>query len=116
MPTKNKQTLWPESAGELYRLRGERRLSAMLVLTFADRGVLRSQRGVSPTAVISDFYTGAAIFLPSSSSIVPTRLSGPSSAPTNSQIPIQTEKEKQAYTFGSSEIPTFVEIIIMLHN
>jgi hypothetical protein len=30
--------------------------------TFADRGVSLSQRGGSPTAVISDFYTGAATF------------------------------------------------------
>jgi hypothetical protein len=36
------------------------RLSAKLVPTFADRGVSRNQRGGSPTAVISVYYTGAA--------------------------------------------------------
>jgi hypothetical protein len=40
----NKQTPWPESASELYRP-SDRRLSAKLVPTFADRGVSRSQRG-----------------------------------------------------------------------
>jgi hypothetical protein len=39
-----KQTPWPESASELYRP-SDRRLSVNLVSTFADRGVLRSQRG-----------------------------------------------------------------------
>jgi hypothetical protein len=38
-----------------------------------------------PTTVISVFYTWAANFLPSSSSIVLTRLSGPRSRPTSSQ-------------------------------
>jgi hypothetical protein len=38
-----KQTLWPESSSELYRP-SDRRLSAKLELTFADRGVSRSQR------------------------------------------------------------------------
>jgi hypothetical protein len=32
-----KKTLWPESTSELYRL-SDRRLSAKLVRTFADRG------------------------------------------------------------------------------
>jgi hypothetical protein len=40
------KTPWPESAGELYRP-GDRRLSTELVLTFADTGVLHSQRGGS---------------------------------------------------------------------
>jgi hypothetical protein len=35
-----------------------------------------------PYAVFSDFWTGAATFLSSSSSVVPTRLSGPRSRPT----------------------------------
>jgi hypothetical protein len=48
------QTPWPESASELYRP-SERHLSAKLVPTFADRGVSRSKRGGSPTAVISIF-------------------------------------------------------------
>jgi hypothetical protein len=42
------QTPWPESASELYRP-SDRRLSARLVPTFADRGMSRSQRGGSPT-------------------------------------------------------------------
>jgi hypothetical protein len=44
-----KQTLWFESAKELYRL-SNRRLSAKLVPTYADRGVSRSQRGRTPMA------------------------------------------------------------------
>jgi hypothetical protein len=43
----NKQTLWPESASELYR--------PNLVPTFADRGVSRSQRGGSAMAIILVF-------------------------------------------------------------
>jgi hypothetical protein len=51
-PQKTKNwTPWPESASELYRP-SDRLLSAKLVPTFADRGVSRSQRGGSPTAVI----------------------------------------------------------------
>jgi hypothetical protein len=46
------QTPLPESAGELYRP-SYLRLSTRLVPTFADRGVSCSQRGGSPTAVIS---------------------------------------------------------------
>jgi hypothetical protein len=53
---KNKQTPWPESTSELYRP-SDLRLSAKLVPTFADRGVLRSQHGESPTAVITVFLT-----------------------------------------------------------
>jgi hypothetical protein len=48
-------------ASELYRP-SDRRLSAKLVPTFADRGVSRSQRDGPPTAVISDLLTGAATF------------------------------------------------------
>jgi hypothetical protein len=55
----NNQTPWPESASELYRP-SDRRLSAKLIPTFADRGVQRSQRGGSPAAVISVFLTGVA--------------------------------------------------------
>jgi hypothetical protein len=47
-------TPWPESASELNRP-SDSRLSAKLVTAFADRGVSRSQRGGSPTAVFSDF-------------------------------------------------------------
>jgi hypothetical protein len=52
---------WSEFASELYRS-SDRRLSAKFVLTFADREVSRSQRGGSPTAIISVFYPGAAAF------------------------------------------------------
>jgi hypothetical protein len=45
------QTPWPESESELYRP-SDRRLSAKLVSTFADREVSRSQRGGSSTVVI----------------------------------------------------------------
>jgi hypothetical protein len=69
-------TPWPESEGELYGP-SDRRLSAKLVPTFADRGVSRSQRGRSPSAVISISRPEPLQFLPSSSWIVLTRLSGP---------------------------------------
>jgi hypothetical protein len=48
----NTRTPWPQSANEVYRP-SDRRLSAKLVPTFADIGESRSQRGGSPTAVIS---------------------------------------------------------------
>jgi hypothetical protein len=50
----NKHTPWPESASEQYRPS----LSAKLVPTLADRGMLRRQRSGSPTAVASVFWTG----------------------------------------------------------
>jgi hypothetical protein len=53
MDLKNK-TPWPESVSELYR-QSDRRLSAKLVPTFADTWVPSSQRGESPTGVISAF-------------------------------------------------------------
>jgi hypothetical protein len=46
------ETPWPVSASELYRL-SDRRLSAKLVSTFADREMSRSQRNGSLKAVIS---------------------------------------------------------------
>jgi hypothetical protein len=46
------QTQWPESASELHRP-SDRLLSAKLVPFSADRGASCSQRGGSPTAVIS---------------------------------------------------------------
>jgi hypothetical protein len=46
------RTSWPESASELY-WPSDRRLSVKLAPAFADRGVSISQRGGSPTAVIS---------------------------------------------------------------
>jgi hypothetical protein len=51
----------PKPTSELYRPRS-RRLSAKLVPTSADRGVLLSQCGRSPTAVMLVFQTGAATF------------------------------------------------------
>jgi hypothetical protein len=45
---------WLESASEVYLPSG-RWLSVKLVLTFTDRGMSRSQRGGSPTAVFSVF-------------------------------------------------------------
>jgi hypothetical protein len=44
-PPPPKRTPWPESASKLY-LPSDRRLSAKLVPTFADRGMLRGQRSV----------------------------------------------------------------------
>jgi hypothetical protein len=58
---KTKQTPWSESASELYRP-SDNCLSVKLVLTFADRGASRSQRGGSLTTLISIFYTGSATF------------------------------------------------------
>jgi hypothetical protein len=52
---------------------------------FADRKVSRCERGGSPTAVISISRLEPLLFLPSSSSVVPTRLSGPRSRPTTAQ-------------------------------
>ena len=46
-----KKTPWPQSASELYRQSGRRR-SAMLVPTFADRGVSRGQHNGSPRPLI----------------------------------------------------------------
>jgi hypothetical protein len=56
-----KKTPWRDFASELYRSI-DRRLSAELVPAFADRRVSRNQRGRSPKAVISVFFTGAATF------------------------------------------------------
>ena len=80
----NNKTPWPWSASELYRQSGRRR-SANLVPTFADRGVSRGQRNGSPRPLISVFWTGAATFYSSSSSIDLTRLSRPRSRPTTTQ-------------------------------
>jgi hypothetical protein len=63
---------------ELYRL-SDRRLSAKLVPTLAARGISRSHRGISPTAVISVFLDQ------SHSSVLLTRLRGPRSRPTTTQ-------------------------------
>jgi hypothetical protein len=50
----NQPTLWLYSASKLYPP-GDRRLSAKLVPTFADRRVSHGECGGSPTAVISVF-------------------------------------------------------------
>jgi hypothetical protein len=73
------------TASELYRPR-YRRLSAKLVSTFADRGVSRSQRCGSLRPYSRFPRPEPLFFLSSSSSIVLTRLSGPRSRPTTSQI------------------------------
>jgi hypothetical protein len=52
---------WISSASELYRP-SDSHFSAKLVPTFAVRGASRSQRGGSPTAVISVLYTGVGTF------------------------------------------------------
>jgi hypothetical protein len=79
-----KKTLWPEFASELYRP-SDRRLSAKLIQTFADRGVSRSYREGSllPYSWIS--RPKSLLFISSSSSIVLMRLSGQRSRPTISQ-------------------------------
>jgi hypothetical protein len=81
---KNTKTSWPESAGELYRP-SDRRLSAKLVSTFADRGVPRGQRDGSLQPYSRFSRPEPLFFLSSSSSVVLTRLSGPRSRPTTSQ-------------------------------
>jgi hypothetical protein len=69
---------------ELYRP-SDRRLSAKLVPTLADRGCRVVSATNLPQSLISVFYTGAATVLSSSSSIILTRLSGPHSRPTTSE-------------------------------
>jgi hypothetical protein len=70
------KTPWSESASELYRP-SDPRLSAKLVPTFADRGVVRGQcgRSLRPNSRFS--RQELLLVLPSSSSVVLTRLSGP---------------------------------------
>jgi hypothetical protein len=63
----------------------ERRLSAKLLPTFEDRGVLRDQRGGSPRPYSRISRLESLLFLPSSFSVVLTRLSGTRSRPTTSQ-------------------------------
>jgi hypothetical protein len=62
------------SVGSIPGICSDRRLSTMLVSTFADRWVSRGQRGGSPTAVILFSRPEPLLFLSSSSSIVLTRL------------------------------------------
>jgi hypothetical protein len=73
-----KQTPWSQSASELYR-QSNRRLLAKLVPTFEDRGVPRCQRDGSLRRYSRISRPKPLLFLPSSSSIVLTRLSGPRS-------------------------------------
>jgi hypothetical protein len=79
-----RQTPWPESASELFRPR-DRRLSAKLVPTFADRGVSRIQRNGSLRLHSRLSRPEPLLFLPSSSSVVLARLGGSRSRPTTSQ-------------------------------
>jgi hypothetical protein len=81
--TNKQQTLWPESASELYRP-SDRRFSAKLVATFADSGWRGQCDGsLRPYSRLS--RPQPLHFLPSSSSIVLTRLSGSRFRPITSQ-------------------------------
>jgi hypothetical protein len=82
---KNKQTPWPESANELHRP-SDHRLWAKLAPNFADRGC-HVVSVTDPYDRILGYLdrSEVATFLPSSSSIVFTRLSGPRTRPINSQ-------------------------------
>jgi hypothetical protein len=72
------------SASELYRER-DRRLSVELMPTFEDGGVSRGQRGGSIQPYSRFSRPEQILSLPSSSSIVLTRLSGPRSRPITSR-------------------------------
>jgi hypothetical protein len=75
------KTPWSESASELYRP-SDRHLSAKCLPTFADRGC-HMVSVTDPYGRILDFmYRSRYLFLPSSSSLVLMRLSGPRSRPT----------------------------------
>jgi hypothetical protein len=73
-----------KSARELYR-QSDRRFSAKLVPTFADRGASHGKRNGSPWPYSQISRPGPLLFLPSSSSIVLKRLCGRRSRPTTSQ-------------------------------
>jgi hypothetical protein len=75
-----KKTPWPQSASELHRP-SDRRLSAKLVPTFCGQRVPRGQRGKSLRPCSRLSRPEPLLFLPSSSSVVLTRLSGPCSRP-----------------------------------
>jgi hypothetical protein len=75
-----KKTPWSESANKLYRPSG-RCLSAKLVPTFAGYKLSRGQRYGSLRPYSWFSRSEPLLFLPSSSSIVFTRLSGPRSRP-----------------------------------
>jgi hypothetical protein len=76
-----KQTPWPQSARELHQP-SDRRLSAKLVSIFADRGESRGQRNGSSRPYSRFSRPEPLCFLPSSSSIVLSWLSGPRSRTT----------------------------------
>jgi hypothetical protein len=81
--SEGKETPWPESANELYRL-SNYRLSAKLVPTFADRGC--NVVSVASLWQYSWLSRPEPLLIPPSSfSIVLTRLSGPRYRPTTSQ-------------------------------
>jgi hypothetical protein len=63
----------------------DRRLSAKLVPTLADRGCRVVSGTISPQALIFGFLVQEPLFPWNSSSIIITRLSGPCSRPTTSQ-------------------------------
>jgi hypothetical protein len=73
-----KKTPWPQSASELYRP-SDRRLSAKLVSTFCGYRLPRGQRDESIRPYSRLSRPEPLLFLPSSSSVVLTRLSGPCS-------------------------------------
>jgi hypothetical protein len=74
-------TPWPQSASELYRP-GDRRLPAKLVPTLCGYRVPRGQRDESIRPYSRLSRVEPLLLLPSSSSVVLTRLSGPCSRPT----------------------------------
>jgi hypothetical protein len=79
-----KKIVWLESASELCRP-SDSRLSAKLVPTFVVRGASRGQYDGSLQPYSRLSRPEPLLFLPSSSSVVLTRLSGPHSRPTTSQ-------------------------------
>jgi hypothetical protein len=74
-------TPWPQSASDLYRP-SDRRLSAKLVPTFCGYRVPRGQRDESLRPYSRISRPEPLLFLPISTSVVLTRLSGPRSRPT----------------------------------
>jgi hypothetical protein len=77
---KKKKTKWPESASELYHL-NDRRLSAKLVPTFADRGCHMGSVMDSYDCILGLSRLEPLLFLSSSSLSVLKRLGGPHSRP-----------------------------------
>jgi hypothetical protein len=75
---------WPESASELYRP-SDRRLQEKFVPTFVDRGLSGSQSDGSLRPYSRLSRQELLLFLPSSSQVLLTRLSGPRSRTTTTQ-------------------------------